>query len=159
MSAVLCGHVAFPADAGIWLLGTGLLVARQRPLRRRLDQLPLGPLAANRQLPGARRRNTSPRPDPTGPSRWLPSRPSARACRRARRLLHLRSALDRNSNALSPELADRCRQVIGDALAYYRDRCGLKWDLPFHHVNHYGWQDLSQRAFTLAGEVSSKAAK
>ncbi len=74
-------------------------------------------------------------------------------------LCFISAALDGNSNALSPELADRCRQVIGDALAYYRDRCGLKWDLPFHHVNHYGWQDLSQRAFTLAGEVSSKAAK
>ena len=68
-------------------------------------------------------------------------------------------ALDKNADQLGAELALRCREAIKDELAYTRDRGVMKWMCTYYQVNHYGRQELSQRLFTLAGEVSAKVAK
>ena len=71
--------------------------------------------------------------------------------------LHVISeAMEKRADKLGPELVDRCRQVLQDELEYCRDRSLMRWGTLYYQVNHYGWQELSQRAFTLAGEVAGK---
>jgi hypothetical protein len=68
------------------------------------------------------------------------------------------AALEKDADKLGADLAGRCRQALKDELTYCRDRCGWRWDRTSYQVNHYGWQELSQRVFTLAGEVAAKTA-
>lgn len=67
-------------------------------------------------------------------------------------------ALEKSAAGLGADLTERCRQALRDELA----GCALQ-DVQifghfFFHTNHYGWQEVSQRVFTLAGEVSAKRA-
>ena len=68
-------------------------------------------------------------------------------------------ALEKSADKLGPELAARCRQLLKDELVYCRDRDMHKYQYVYYHMNHFGWQELSQRAFTLAAEVTAQAAK
>lgn len=77
----------------------------------------------------------------------------------AEAMIAVSEALEKDEAKLGPELADRCRQALKDELTFCRDRSATRYQFIYYHMNHYGWQDLSQRAFALAGEVAAKAAK
>jgi hypothetical protein len=77
----------------------------------------------------------------------------------AEALVVVSEAMDHSGDKLGPELTARCGQALRDELAFCVNRDAAKYQCTFYHMNHYGWQELSQRVFTLAGEVTAKAGK
>jgi hypothetical protein len=65
-------------------------------------------------------------------------------------------AQEKSADKLGAELASRCRQALKDQLTYYIERRVGRWQHTYYQINHYGWQELSQRVYTLAGEVAAK---
>ena len=70
----------------------------------------------------------------------------------AEALITLSAALA-NDPPLEPQLAQRCRQALVDYLTFCDTRNQMRYQYVYHHMNHYGWRDLSQRLFALAAEV------
>ena len=54
------------------------------------------------------------------------------------------------------ELADKCRKLLHDRILFCHIANKISEHFTVVHVDHYGWQDLSRRVFTLAGEVAKK---
>jgi hypothetical protein len=65
-------------------------------------------------------------------------------------------ALEKSADKLGAELVQRCQQALKDELVYCLDRPISRWGTTYFQINHYGWFGLSQRLFTLAGEVAAK---
>lgn len=59
--------------------------------------------------------------------------------------------------AIEPALAERCRQVLLDEQLFYLYHNRFQSGCLLTRTSHYGWQELSQRLFTVAGEVAGKA--
>jgi hypothetical protein len=63
------------------------------------------------------------------------------------------------SPSIPAELAERCRQILADDLAFHVYQNKFQGGYLLTRTNHYGWQEHSQRLFTVAGEVTAKLGK
>ncbi|MCG3180159.1 MAG: hypothetical protein BIFFINMI_02516 [Phycisphaerae bacterium] len=68
----------------------------------------------------------------------------------------LSEAMNEHADAIGPELARRCHDVLADRLRYDGSRDQMQWAHSYVHVNHAGWQELSRRLLDCAAEVSAK---
>lgn len=71
----------------------------------------------------------------------------------------LSDALANHADALGPELAARCRQVLIDRLNYLRSRDQSSYERFMPRSNHAGWRDLDGRAYQCAAEAAKKIGK
>ena len=63
------------------------------------------------------------------------------------------------ADRLGAELAAKCRQLCLDRLNYSRQHAPEPYGAVYFTTCHFGWQELDERLFALAGEVEKKLGK
>jgi hypothetical protein len=61
-----------------------------------------------------------------------------------------------SADKVGAELAAKCEKLMRDRIWFCRVANRISEHFTVVHVDHKGWQDLSRRLFTLAGEVEKK---
>jgi len=98
-------------------------------------------------------------PGPDGPEPITIFQAMREGLQETQAMCTISQALEKNADQLGADLAERCRQALKDELTWCRDRCGYSVSHMSFQTNHYGWQELSQRLYALAGEVSAKTSR
>ncbi|MCG3179646.1 MAG: hypothetical protein BIFFINMI_01987 [Phycisphaerae bacterium] len=94
-------------------------------------------------------------PGPRGPEPIAAYESVREGIQQSQAMLAIARALAARPNALSPELAARCRAALADELEFLKTRDGCRYQYLYFHMDHCGWLELSGRIYALATEVAA----